>query len=329
MLSPTMGTATRTAAAATPIRIRIFSDFCTGQHAAAVYERVHELALSDSFGRDYYFTNDDNYTHAILLNTTMPKLRKGLPKANVVGLAFEPVQLLQFTKEYPEYASKHIGKYHLGTNEPFPPALKSIFVERYGYMWHVTPPRSYQEIDEAQLRAVDQNQAKFSIVVSEKRSAPGHQYRWLMVMSILKDPMLEVDIWGRGCQVIREKYPQFAHDKRLRGPFREYEPYEGYRYHIAIENFGLPHYFSEKLSNALLMGCTPIYLGCGAVETYFPNLTIDLTGDIKTDMDRLRNLRDYPDMYSDIFMDDAKWDRVKETLSIENVIKDWVSAKSA
>lgn len=308
----------------TPLRIRIFADFCTGQHAAAVYERVHELALSDFFGRDYYFTNDDDYTHAILLNTVMPKLRDGLPKTHVVGLAFEPVQYLKFTKDYPEYATKHVGKYYLGTNGPFPPALKSTFVERYGYMWHVTPPRSYQEIDEAQVRAAEEGQALFSMVVSEKRSAPGHQYRWLMALSILKDPSLQVDIWGRGCQVIRDKYPQYANDKRLRGPFREYEPYTGYRYHIAIENFGLPHYFSEKVVNPLLMGCTPIYLGCGAIEQYFPHLIITLTGDIKEDLGRLRSLMEFPDMYADIFMDDAKWDKVKDTISIENVIREWL-----
>jgi len=43
-----------------------------------------------------------------------------------------------------------------------------------------------------------------------------------------------------------------------------------YRYSLAIENYTGPNYFSEKLTDALLAWCMPIYWGCTNLDEYLP-----------------------------------------------------------
>ena len=65
-----------------------------------------------------YITADDDYTHAIIINTIMPELK--IPNENVLGLAFEPIQFLNMTPEFVNYAMrdwdrapvpKHLAKF--------------------------------------------------------------------------------------------------------------------------------------------------------------------------------------------------------------------------
>ena len=52
-----------------------------------------------------------------------------------------------------------------------------------------------------------------------------------------------------------------------------------YKYHVAIENSTVNDYWTEKLTDAYLAGCHPIYHGCPNIGQYFdlPSLTrIDL-----------------------------------------------------
>lgn len=43
-----------------------------------------------------------------------------------------------------------------------------------------------------------------------------------------------------------------------------------YRYTLAIENYEGPNYFSEKIADALLAWCLPIYWGCTNLDEYLP-----------------------------------------------------------
>lgn len=73
-------------------------------------------------------TNDD-YTHFILLNISIPVLKNKL-KQNVIGLVFELSRYLQLTKQFIMYAQKYIGKYFIGEKGNLP----EHFIEGFGYM---------------------------------------------------------------------------------------------------------------------------------------------------------------------------------------------------
>ena len=91
--------------------IKFFSSFATSEGCIEAYTRVHELHNDHDFNKTYKFTCNDDYTHAIILNTAMPKLT--IPKENVIGLAFEPIQFLGLTSVFIDYAINNISKYNI------------------------------------------------------------------------------------------------------------------------------------------------------------------------------------------------------------------------
>jgi len=258
-------------------RIRIFSSFCPSENCKDVYERLCESNLMENYGKDkeIYLTNDDDYTHVIILNTAMPNVSH-IPKQNVIGFAFEPVQFLGLTEDFIVYAQRYIGKYYIGDKMNLP----EPFIERFSHMWH-NPP----------LKHIPIKNKPISMMVSEKNQQAGHKYRHDLITKIL-ETSLPIDIYGRGCM-----YYDYLGDDRVKGKFTELEPYENYEFHICIENFQTNHYFSEKIMCPLLCATTPIYMGCRNIENYFPNNVIVLSGNLYSDMQLLRNIVDNPAKY--------------------------------
>ena len=259
-------------------RIKFYSNFCESENCKNVYERLCQVDLLDNYGpdKDIYITNDDDYTHIIIMNTAMPSDIK-VPKQNVVGLAFEPPINLNISSlsTFVKYAERHISKYFIGSNQGL---SADIFIEDYSFMWHITPPRT----------PIDKNK-HMSIMVSEKMYASGHKYRHLLVQSILKTS-LPIDIYGRGCRY-------YHGDDRLKGEFENNEPYESYDFHICIENNQTPSYVSEKYTNSILCGTIPVYWGATNVDSFFPNITISLSGNLEKDMYLLFDIMHNPNKY--------------------------------
>jgi hypothetical protein len=203
-------------------------------------------------------TDDENYTHAILMNC--PFVDLNIPKENVIGLAFEPPQFLKVNDEFAQYAEKNVGRYFIGDSTGLP----ATFINKYAFMWHLTPPRREPVKDRL-----------MSIMVSQKTEAPGHLYRHELVRAILSTD-LDIHIYGRGCEF-------YQGDPRIKGCFEnDDEPYEHYQFHICIENFQTEAYTSEKYTNTVLWGTTPIYLGSRNI--LFPENTIVLSGDVINDI---------------------------------------------
>jgi hypothetical protein len=240
-------------------KIKIFCPFDSSKNCKEIYERINYTNEIDFYGKDkkIYITDEDDYTHAIIINTIMPELK--IPKENVIGLAFEPIQFLGLSNQFIDYVQKNIGKYYIGDKYDLP----QPFVEHFGYMWHSRPPK-----------AITNKPNIMSIVVSNKRSAPGHIYRHILIEQIIKLG-LPIDIYGHGSN-------SYSYN-RIKGSFNDVEPYENYLYSICIENYQCNHYFSEKIITPLMYNCKPIYLGCKNINSYFDNI-IKLTEDINQDI---------------------------------------------
>ena len=241
------------------IKIKIFCPFSSSKNCKEIYERINFTNEIDFYGKDkkYIFTNDDDFTHAIIMNTAMPELK--IPKENVLGLAFEPIYFLGLTSEFVDYAKKHIGRYFIGDKFDLP----EPFVEHFAYMWHSRPPSE-----------ISFKNKIMSIIVSEKQFAPGHLYRHQLVQKLI-ELNLPIDIYGHGSN--QYKY------NRIMGQFNDAEPYETYSFSICIENTICNHYFSEKIITPLMYNCMPIYLGCKNLNNYLENVVI-LNGDVQKDI---------------------------------------------
>jgi hypothetical protein len=255
------------------IRIKIFCSFASSNKCKEVFEKINYSNEIDFYGKDkkYFFTNDDDFTHAIIINTDMPYLN--IPKENVIGLAFEPFDFLNVSNEFVKYAEKYIGRYFIGDKNNLP----NPFIENFGYMWHSRPPKE-----------IIYKKKLMSIVISEKCSAPGHIYRHNLVKKII-ELKLPIDIYGRGSY-------KYSYNNRIMGEFNNVEPYNDYLYSICIENLVCNHYFSEKVITPLMYNCMPIYLGCKNIDEYVENI-VKLEGNILNDINLIINIISNPDKY--------------------------------
>lgn len=276
------------------IKIKVFSPFCSNEHAIMRFIEVNEFEKDPDFNKTYSFTSEEDYTHAIIMNKAMPQLK--IPKRNVIGLAFEPREFLNITQHFYDYAQRYIGMYFIGNSS----GLGNPFVSHFGYMWHTLFNDNLK-----------QKTKRMSLMVSDKKMAPGHLYRHTLAKRILSDN-LDIDIYGRGCKILSESYPN---DKRLKGEFKSHkEMLEDYEYHIAIENFRNPDYFSEKLMDPLVCNTRPLYIGCEKHKKYFGDMAIPLTGDADKDIEIIKEYLKKP-RENDI---DLK--KVKETVSLKKII---------
>jgi hypothetical protein len=260
-----------------PMIIKIFASWCSSEDAKKEFEKITLSHMIPYYGKDkeIYITNNDDYTHVVIMNTAMPILKSDIPKTNVIGLAHEPLVFLGLTPQFIEYARQNIGKYYIGEKGDLP----EPFVEGNTYLWYYSPYPS-----------IPMKYNLMSIMVSQKGFAPGHKYRHHLVSKILQTK-LPIDIYGRGCFVYKN-----TGDFRLKGNFNDVEPYKSYQFHICIENYQTPHYFSEKIINPLLAGTTPVYWGCKNINNYFENV-IFLSGNAESDIKLLENIVLNPEKY--------------------------------
>lgn len=271
-------------------KIRCFADFTTSEGVQVEYENkcLNFVApnLTAHYGvyQSYIFTSGEDYTHVFIFNKVMPDIAH-IPKQNVIGFAHEPIPFLQLTPEFIEYAQTYIGCYYLGDKGNLP----TPFQEGNAFLSCYLPPVPVPSPVQPLLPSATK---KFmSIMISQKYHAPGHKYRHELVQEILKTD-LPIDIYGRGCIFYNN-----IRDPRIKGDFKSEELYDGYTFTICIENYQSNHYFSEKIINPLNRNVTPLYLGCYNIHHYFPEMYLELTGNVREDMLLLQNIYKTPDKY--------------------------------
>jgi hypothetical protein len=191
---------------------------------------------------------------------------------------------MKITPAFIEYAKKHIHKYYIGSKHE----LSEPFVEGFGYMWFANPGRCIHLFEKKHI---------MSIIVSEKKFAPGHQYRHQLVEAIIKN-QLPIDIYGRGAKyyTTNEKKDSLYYSTRIKGEFHDESPYQDYMFSICIENFSNHHYFSEKIMSPVMYNCVPIYWGCTNILSYFEEPLL-LTGDVTKDIHLLITILKNPSFY--------------------------------
>lgn len=89
------------------------------------------------------------------------------------------------------------------------------------------------------------------IIASHKESMPGHKLRHKVIRHLHQ--YFVPSAWGSG-------YKPFDSKRRVLAD---------YRFMVVIENVRQDYWFTEKLLDALSMGCIPIYWGCPSISTFF------------------------------------------------------------
>lgn len=306
-------------------KIRIFADFKRNYEETSSQCKKNYLNVLGKELNNYpeiEFVDDDSYTHAIIINFAKPKLKPNFPKDNVLGLAFEPYEFLfegkfrihfscirssmlnRVIEEDIRYIKANIGRYLIGLKKDLP----LPFEEHYTFMWHHWPSTSPFKKQEDKPKLM-------SLMVSGKNYTYGHKYRRTLAEEILKTD-LPIDIWGSGCGKLLD-------DMRVKGRFKEYEPFDDYLFTIAIENCESNDYISEKYCDPLMSNCIPLYWGAKNIDNYFgPNWGYRLTGVLEDDMDLIRRICEDPEFYR-IDLSEAYNEKVKGKAFLPNFLREW------
>ena len=89
------------------------------------------------------------------------------------------------------------------------------------------------------------------MIASHKQSLPGHKLRHKVARNLTQH--FTPHVWGSG-------YTPFDTKRRILAD---------YRFMVIIENVRQDYWFTEKLLDALSMGCVAIYWGCPSIGEYF------------------------------------------------------------
>jgi len=110
---------------------------------------------------------------------------------------------------------------------------------------------SYDELDQAEPYVKTK---LLSSVCSAKQQKQTLHYKRYHFVQEIKKYLPEMDLFGHDVKEMDDKA----------------ESLTDYKYHVAIENHYALHHWTEKLSDAYLAYCLPIYYGCPNIEDYFP-----------------------------------------------------------
>lgn len=130
-------------------------------------------------------------------------------------------------------------------------------VEQQGLPWHLglysSPLSHLPHYDDFQNLSWNDKPHLLSVVCSDKAFTAGHRKRLQFVRALQEQLGEELQFFGRGFRTIEDKWETIV-------PFQ---------YHIAIENCCVNDYWTEKLSDAILGGTHPFYVGAPNIHRYF------------------------------------------------------------
>lgn len=147
----------------------------------------------------------------------------------------------------------------MGIHRPYPKCFDLIFFHQESDERFVQSPpvlnwwvkKSFDEL--ASMEPPTKTHA-MSAIASTRSHVPGHIARSEFIELVEKE-FPDVHIFGRG---------------RARELSDKWDGLAPYRFTIAIENASLPHYWTEKITDAFMSYSVPLYYGAPNIGEYFP-----------------------------------------------------------
>ncbi len=193
---------------------------------------------------------ETNYDWLVIIDDVPKIIHKRVevlscPKENTILVTTEPTTITRYGRAFAKQF------HYLLTNQdekvlPHPNATRS----QTGMLWYYG--KDYDSI----VAVTHPNKTKkISTICSNKQQGHTlHRLRYEFT-KIMEERIPELERYGRGFTWIDTKA----------------EGLDDYEFHVAIENHYAPHVWTEKLADAYLSWCMPIYWGCPNISDYFPD----------------------------------------------------------
>lgn len=171
------------------------------------------------------------------------------PRQNTLFVTYEPSTIKV-------YGNRFLAQFGwvLTSQEPWVIRHPGVIFNQPGFIWYYAfsqPRGSYDAISRQVPLA--KTHAISTVCSAKKQRNTLHRQRYEFVLA-LKQHLPALELFGRGFRIVADKA----------------EALDPFKYHLAIENFFGPHHWTEKLADAFLGACMPVYHGCPNAEEYFP-----------------------------------------------------------
>ncbi|MBD2570585.1 glycosyltransferase family 10 domain-containing protein [Anabaena lutea] len=175
---------------------------------------------------------------------------KGLLKQETTLCPSE--NLILITREPPEmmsWATNYIKQFNVVVTCHSDIKHHNKIISQHGQTWHLGDSHSFDKLVNIEP---PQKQKLLSVICSNKTFTSGHRAR-LKLLEALKNHFKELEFFGRPIRPIEDKWDAIF----------------PYKYNIVLENGSVPHYWTEKLTDAYLGYALPLYYGCPNITDYF------------------------------------------------------------
>jgi hypothetical protein len=227
--------------------------FLTKHHNGLPWLRMTH-ARSGRWG-DCLFVTDpqcDRYDWLVVyddLPSSHPREPLACPPAQTILVTNEPPSIKLYEPAY----TRQFG--HVVTSQPAADLPHPRRHHRAStLLWYYGQKASHLLDREQLLSGLPPKTADLSTVCSSKRQRHTlHRLRYDFTQA-LKARLPALEIFGHGVRPVVDKVEALA----------------PYRLHLVFENHHAPRHWTEKLSDAFLAGCLPLYHGCPDAELDFP-----------------------------------------------------------
>lgn len=239
-------------------RVKFTCDWCDD---ASLKERFLKCYLSSFFKINFTITVESDYDILVTINKPAPTIREKGKK--YIGVFMEPSWLLGEDKKTAmyitcDYVLTYIKHSKFKNNIYYPGLLP----------FHLT----YDEgpnLDYYLRTSHDTKRNSCSIIVSRDKISHStdilYKQRVNLAEKIIESD-LPIDIYGKG-------WDRFVtYDNRIKGSLDLEEKYKGlqdYKFSICIENCSEESYFTEKITDCILVNTIPLYYGCNHIQKFF------------------------------------------------------------
>lgn len=189
-----------------------------------------------------FYTTDERkeFDFVIMLNSVKHDMNIRVNQRNIIRINMEPPNAIA---GYQQYGSKYewLQLTQIKTN--------NSLLSHGCVPWQIN--MSYDDLKKMNLHTIKSK--KLSWITSNLNVTRGHKIR-MEFLKKLQENKIQFDLYGRGFKPISHKE----------------EALIPYKYTIVFESMKFPYYWTEKLTDALLSGCLPIYVGSPDIYNYFP-----------------------------------------------------------
>lgn len=216
-----------------------------------------EFVFNDTVDCDYCFVID---------SVDFPITVK-CPKDNLILCVGEPQSVKIYPKSYYSQFGRVASFYefrglkNIDIKIPLLPWMAGV---RYDLKQQKWDDENVMTFDELYTPVIQRKLDKIAIITSNKAFTRGHRKRLEFILKLKEALPNLIDLYGSGFNTVEDKY----------------DVLKRYKYSLVIENSQFYNYMTEKLMDAYLSECFPIYIGCPNVHDFFSTESLEI-GDIK------------------------------------------------